>query len=204
MRTNRKIFSAAEVVPTSILAPLDLREVFGRFAPLEVDLGCGDGTFLSALAQANPDRDFLGVERLAGRWRGASRKIGRLGLTNARILRFEILGAVQQLLLRESVYVFHLLFPDPWPKRRHQNRRVVTLEFLRAVTRALKPEGELRIATDQGEYFAAILRLIPQVPQLAALSEEECALPASTFAARFHERGVDIHRLVLRKVSASR
>src|SRR6185295_619531 len=111
MRTNRTTFSEALIVPESILAPLDLREIFGRAAPLEVDLGCGDGTFLASLAKQNPDRDFLGVERLAGRWRGASRRIGELELSNARVLRIDILHAVQHLFPRQSVDVFHLLSP---------------------------------------------------------------------------------------------
>jgi tRNA (guanine-N7-)-methyltransferase len=75
--------------------PLDLRSIFGRRAPVEVDLGCGDGTFLAALAAENPDTDFLGIERLLGRVRSACRKIERNGLTNARILRFEISYAVE-------------------------------------------------------------------------------------------------------------
>ncbi len=205
MRTNRTTFSAAVVVPESILAPLDLRKIFGRSAPLEVDLGCGDGTFLAALAERNPERDFLGVERLAGRWRGASRKIGQRQLSNARILRFEILHAVQHLLPRESVDVFYLLFPDPWPKRRHQNRRVVSEDFLRAAARALVPHGELRIATDHAEYFAEMERVADRVPIFTArrVAHGE-ALPSTTFEGRFRESGMEIYRLSLRKTSGRR
>ena len=205
MRTNRRAFPTAVVVPESILAPLDLCKIFGRSAPLEVDLGCGDGTFLAALAERNPDRDFLGVERLAGRWRGASRKIGQRQLSNARILRLDILHAVQHLFPRESVDIFHLLFPDPWPKRRHQNRRVVSEEFLRAASRALAPSGELRIATDQAEYFAEMERVAFRVPIFTAcpIAKAE-VLPATTFEERFRESGIEIYRLSLRKTSEVR
>ncbi len=205
MRTNRTIFSAAVIVPESILAPLDLRKIFGRAAPLEVDLGCGDGSFLAALAERNPERDFLGVERLAGRWRGASRKIGQRQLSNARILRFDILHAVQHLLPRESVDVFHLLFPDPWPKRRHQNRRVVSEEFLRATARVLVPHGELLIATDQADYFAEMERMARGVPIFTARRVGQVeALPSTTFEERFRESGMEIYRLSLRKTPGSR
>ncbi|MDQ2659876.1 MAG: tRNA (guanosine(46)-N7)-methyltransferase TrmB, partial [Verrucomicrobiota bacterium] len=159
MRTNYKVFPAAQVVPESVLAPLDLLQIFGRHAPLEVDLGCGDGTFLVALAEQNPTRDFLGIERLPGRVRGTGRKIGQLALTNTRIVAGDIMPGLQQLLQPASVDVFHLLFPDPWPKRGHQNRRVVAPEFLRAIARALKPEGELRLATDQSDYFRIMEKL---------------------------------------------
>src|SRR3954468_14636354 len=194
MRTNRTTFAAAEVVPESILAPLDFREIFGRSAPVEVDLGCGDGTFLTALAAAHPECDFIGVERLAGRWRGSSRKIGQLATTNARILRMDILHAVQHLFGPRSVAVFHLLFPDPWPKRRHQNRRVVSQEFLRAAARALAPGGELRIATDHADYFAEIQQLVAHVPQFTATRADKTEpAPVTTFEARFRENGAEIY-----------
>src|SRR3954462_7562972 len=91
MRTNLRTFPDAEIVPKSILAPLDLAGEFERDAVIEVDLGCGDGSFLVALAEQNPERNYLGVERLIGRVRTAGRKIGDLRLTNARILRSDIL-----------------------------------------------------------------------------------------------------------------
>ena len=79
--------SSAEIVPANYFAPLDFEAIYGRRAPLEVDLGCGDGSFLTAAAAANPLRNFLGIERLLGRVRSACRKITRRELTNARILR---------------------------------------------------------------------------------------------------------------------
>ncbi|HMJ04612.1 MAG TPA: tRNA (guanosine(46)-N7)-methyltransferase TrmB [Chthoniobacterales bacterium] len=200
MRTNKRTFPPAEIVPESWLAPLDLSLIFGRAAPLEVDLGCGDGTFLAALAQEQPARNFLGVERLAGRVRGACRKIGDGQLPNARVLRGGILDVLRALLSPNSVAVLHLLFPDPWPKRRHHQRRIVTEEFLRAALDVLEPGGELRIATDDAEYFARMERVC------GAVSGFEICLPPgipplgqSTFENRFRARGAAIHRLTLQK-----
>lgn len=76
---------AVEIVPASYFAPLDLEAIYGRNAPIEVDLGCGDGSFLVEIAAANPARDFLGIERLLGRVRRAHRKITQRELTNARL-----------------------------------------------------------------------------------------------------------------------
>src|SRR5689334_16979126 len=136
MRINTRTFPEAEIVQQSILAPLDLAAEFGRSAPLEVDLGCGDGSFLVVLAQQNAERNFLGVERLIGRVRSACRKIGDRRLTNARILHSDILHALQHSLSPASVHVCYFLFPDPWPKRRHHTRRTFNESFLRAVARA--------------------------------------------------------------------
>ena len=139
-----------------------LPAVYGRRAPLEVDLGCGDGSFLVASAESKPEHEFLGIERLAGRVGRACRNIERRRVTNARVLLVESSYAVEHLLPPASVEVFHLLFPDPWPKRRHWRRRVVTNDFLSAIHRALVPQGTLRIATDQMDYFQEIERLVSQ------------------------------------------
>ncbi len=203
MRTNTRSFLGAEVELESVLAPLDLFSVFGRSAPVEVDFGSGDGSFLVALAERSPERDFLGVEKLPGRFRSGCRRIGARGLSNARILQLEISHALY-LLPRGSIDVFYLLFPDPWPKRRHQLRRVVTTEFLRAVARALKNNGAFRIKTDQEDYFAAMQRTLRDVPELNAIVEDgEVALPETTFEKRFLQAGAPIYRLELRKMVAN-
>jgi tRNA (guanine-N7-)-methyltransferase len=190
---------AVEIVPASYFAPLDLEAIYGRNAPIEVDLGCGDGSFLVEIAAANPARDFLGIERLLGRVRRAHRKITQRELTNARVLRVETSYAVRQMLPADSVALFHLMFPDPWPKRRHWRRRVVTKDFLASIHRALAPHGVLRIATDQTDYFREIERLAGQSAQFVISSDPEPDRAPSTFEKRFSQSG--IYRLVLRKVS---
>jgi tRNA (guanine-N7-)-methyltransferase len=166
-----------------------------------VDLGCGDGAFLATLAAENPDDNFLGIERLLGRVRTASRTIERAGLTNARILRSEIFYAVERLLPANSVTAFHLMFPDPWPKRRHAPRRLITESFLALLSAALKPAGIVRIATDDSEYFCQMTRLISQSRHFADIADAVPPSAMSNFEKRFTEQGVAIHRVTLRKVS---
>jgi tRNA (guanine-N7-)-methyltransferase len=203
MQGNGRISSvndSIEFVPANYFCSLPLTEVFPQPAPLEVDLGCGDGAYLAALARQKPDRNFLGVERLVGRVHSACRKILQADLTNARVLRVEIAYAVTHLFPSGSVEVFHLMFPDPWPKRRHSRRRVVTEEFLASVYRALAPQGRLQIATDQIDYFREIERLAARSPQfIMTKSQEPGAM--STFEQRFRQSEFEIHRLILRKIS---
>ncbi|MFL6569679.1 MAG: tRNA (guanosine(46)-N7)-methyltransferase TrmB [Chthoniobacterales bacterium] len=198
MRTNTRTVPEAEIVPTSVLAPIDLAHAFGRVAPLEVDLGCGDGTFLATIARQNPERNFLGIERLAGRVRSVSRKIGDHRLTNARVLHADILHAVQHSLPPASVDVFYLMFPDPWPKRRHHTRRTFNTSFLRAIARALVRGGVLHVATDDSHYFAG-MQLVLSEAQMLKQAEAAAELPITTFEARFRERGLEIHRFALVK-----
>ena len=100
-----------EVLPQLQVARLDIAEVFGRSAPLHVDLGCGDGSFLCQMAQQFPKRNFLGIERLTKRVEKVRCKAEKI--ENVRVLRADTLFAVLYLLPESSVENFHLLFPDP-------------------------------------------------------------------------------------------
>jgi len=177
---------------------LDLKKIFGRKAPLHVDVGCGDGSFLCALAQRLPNKNFLGVERLLGRIRSSARKAA--GLSNVRLLQMESSYAVRYLLPAESVETFYLLFPDPWPKRRHHRRRIVTPDFLNSVHAALEKNGVISIATDQIDYFRKIKEIAGSSPGFA-IAKVDAELPPSAFELVFCQKGAPIHWLALRKVS---
>lgn len=191
----------AKLIPESYVKPLDLEKAFGRSAPLEVDLGCGDGAFLVAMAESRPKRNFLGIERMRGRVEKVCRKAAKIG--NVRVLHLETSYAVRYLLPGNAVETFYLLFPDPWPKRRHQRRRVATSEFLDAIHRALRRHGVLHIATDDRNYFEQIRRVAQNDPRFTRLDHSGYdSLPATRFQRRFEERGAPIYRLTLRKISA--
>lgn len=193
----------AELIPDSYVDRLSPSTIFGRGAPLHVDLGCGDGSFLASLARHRPDHDFLGIERLAGRVRSAARKASQF--SNVRVLRIETSYAVRYLLPPKSVHMFYLLFPDPWPKRKHHRRRIVTPEFLEAIASALTNAGHFCLATDQLDYFKEIERLVKvcenlQLRQTSLLK----SLPPTTFEKHFVAAGAPIYRMELRKVSPVR
>jgi tRNA (guanine-N7-)-methyltransferase len=208
-----------ELIPESYVAPLDAERIFVRAAPLQVDLGCGDGGFLLAMAERHPDRNFLGIERQAGRVAKICRRAANI--ENIRVLHLETSYAVRYLLPENSVETFYLLFPDPWPKRRHRCRRIVTTKFLESIHRALAPGGSFHIATDQRDYFEQIECLAHAAPPPPALSDDDGKLdglkpssflrdksidvgrdlPGTKFERRFREQGAPIYRLALRKVS---
>lgn len=144
---------AHQFIPPDYFRRLDREEVFHNDAPFEVDLGCGDGSFLIEMAKRHPERNFLGVERLLGRVRKVCRGAERLGLTNVKVLRLEAKYTAEWLLPLGSVSRLHLLFPDPWPKARHHKRRLVQQPFLKALEKILVPEGEFLFKTDHEEYF---------------------------------------------------
>jgi tRNA (guanine-N7-)-methyltransferase len=182
----------------SLTDRLDLKKIFGREAPLHVDLGFGDGSFLCAMAQRMPDKNFLGIERLLNRVRTSARKAAILD--NVRLLRMESFYAVRYLLPAASVEKFYLLFPDPWPKRRHHRRRIVTQDFLNSIHAALQKNGSIYIATDDGDYFGKIKEIAGSDPGFAS-SDADIGLPPSRFGLIFRQKGAPTHSLVLRKVS---
>jgi tRNA (guanine-N7-)-methyltransferase len=200
----RHFVDVIELLPELQLARLDVRQLFGRDAPLRVDLGCGDGSFLCEMAQQFPEINFLGIERLTKRVEKVRRRAGKI--ENVRVLRSDSLFAVRYLLPQSSVETFYLLFPDPWPKRRHQLRRVFTCDFLDAIAVALERQGVLRIATDQIDYFQQVERISCAHLQFQVVpaSADDAVLPVTKFERKFREQSLAIHRLTLRKVSPVR
>jgi tRNA (guanine-N7-)-methyltransferase len=138
---------------TDLCARLDWAKIFGKGAPVELDLGAGDGGFALAYAKQHPEINLLAVERLLGRVRKIEKRAARAGLNNVRVLRLELGYTVKYLLPPESVLVAYILFPDPWPKRRHWPRRLIQPDFVRDLAKALVSGGELRFTTDHAHYF---------------------------------------------------
>jgi tRNA (guanine-N7-)-methyltransferase len=143
-----------QLVPADHFRELLKGEIFGDPArSLEVDLGSGDGAFLRTMAEHYPERDFLGVERLLGRVRKVCKKSAKMGLTNLKMLRLESIYTLGYILPEGGVSRVHLLFPDPWPKKKHHKRRLVNQEFCDGLKRVLEPGGEFLFKTDHQEYF---------------------------------------------------
>src|SRR5690606_10332064 len=142
-----------EWMPDDYFRRQERAAIFPGDRPLEVDLGCGDGTFLLEMAAHYPDRDFLGVERLLGRARKLCRLAAKRNLPNVKVLRLHSLYTVAGRLPPASRPRLHLLCPDPWPKAKHHRRRLFQTEFLQAVSNLLEPGGEFLFKTDHDGYF---------------------------------------------------
>ena len=123
---------------------------------------------------------------------------------NVRLLRMENSYAVRYLLPAGSVETFYLLFPDPWPKRRHWRRRSMTGEFLGAISQALAENGTFFIATDHLDYFEKIEEIARANPDFTVVDLADGDLPLTKFERQFRAKGAAIHWLELRKVSPVR
>ncbi len=191
----------AEWVPEDYFKEATLDRVFSNSGPLDLDLGCGDGSFLIELARRHPERNFIGTERLLGRVEKVARKIARSGLENVRVLRLESHYAVRWLFPAESASSVYVLHPDPWPKRNHHPRRLVQPEFMDAVHRVLVPGGELRVKTDDKPYFQWMEKVFEKVAGFERLEwDEPPDWPQTDFEREFVAKGLPIYRARLRKV----
>jgi tRNA (guanine-N7-)-methyltransferase len=162
----------------SIIEPFKLAEIFPRPQPLEVELGCGDASFLVECARRNPAKNFIGVERLLGRIQKLDRKGRQLGLANLRGVRIESAYLLQYLLPPQSASALHVYFPDPWPKKRHRKNRLINEHFPALARAALAPGGVVFLRTDDADYFEQMnevfgaedfFRKIPSPPELTEI-----------------------------------
>jgi len=159
------------VIPADELEhEVSLSDIWPRRNPLEVDIGAGKGRFLFARAMAHPETDYLGIERQYGRVYRAAKKAHRRGLTNIRIARVDAETGIAPLLPPESVRTFYIFFPDPWPKRRHQRRRLVNHTFLDLLHTKLLPGGFIHFATDHENYAEAVKLCFSEDPRFDGIA----------------------------------
>ena len=169
---------------------LDFDALFGRHAPRTVEIGFGNGEHLAALASAHPERDYLGIDvHRPG--------VGRLllavearRLTNVRIICHDAVEVLERQVEPQSLAEVLILFPDPWPKKRHHKRRLVQGPFVELVTERLQPGGVLRLATDWQSYAHEMLATLAANPRLRNLAADGTFMPRpQRTATRFEKRG---------------
>jgi tRNA (guanine-N7-)-methyltransferase len=146
---------------------------------LQVDVGFGDGEFLTELARRDPGKAFVGIELSFKRVLKVAQRLSRSDLRNVRLLGVDAAWAVREAFQDESIESFWINFPDPWPKRRHRRRRIVEPAFVGELARRLMVGGSLHVATDAPDYAAAIRSALEGEPLL-----ENTQAPASHLCER--------------------
>ncbi len=166
--------------------------------PWEVELGFGKGRYLLRRAAEDPERRFLGIERVAKYQRMANRRGCRRRLDNLLLVRGEALLVLSALLPRGFAAALHVYFPDPWPKGRHQKRRLFDAETVDLVLGVLRPGGELYFATDFLDYGEIVAEILADFRGLA-LERREAPWPdgaRTNYEAKYMAEGRPILRLV--------
>lgn len=138
----------------------EYRKVIVPDAYIELDLGCGKGSFTTALAGKYPERYILAADVMLGRLRKLNKRAKRIGSENIELLRTEAGALVNYILPPSSIDRVHILCPDPWPKHRHKGHRLICSEFVSRLTVVLKKNGIFHFSTDDTPYFESAKKVV--------------------------------------------
>ena len=177
---------------------LDLDQTFGRTAPRVLDIGFGDGEALVTMAARSPDTDFLGVEVHEP---GIGHLLGllqRARLENVRVIARDVIDVIDEMIAPASFDAVNIFFPDPWPKKRHHKRRLISDAFMPRLARITKPGALLHIVTDWQPYAEVILDVLTrsdefsQIEQISANEKTLADRPPTKFERRGQRLGHNV------------
>ena len=151
-------------------ALLSLADIFGRNAPVIIDIGSGAGTFTFQHARRHPENNYIAIEVHRPGVGRLLRDIHKSGLKNIRIINHDAVEVLEHQIASNTIDEITIFFPDPWPKKRHHKRRLIQPPFLQTLKSALKSNGRLFIATDWPDYAAHIMALCDHDPELINLA----------------------------------
>ncbi|MET0281640.1 MAG: tRNA (guanosine(46)-N7)-methyltransferase TrmB [Steroidobacteraceae bacterium] len=186
--------------------PLELPQLFGRGAPVTLEIGFGNGDNLAALAAAHPERNFLGVEVHPPGVGHLLGKAAAANLTNLRVIQQDAVEVLELRLLPGSLDSLLVLFPDPWHKKRHHKRRLISAQFATLAVSRLAPGGTLQLATDWTPYAQWMLEVLNVTPGLANVAADGRYVPRNPgrvrtrFEARGERLGHAVHDLCYERI----
>lgn len=173
VRRSRRITAAQEraldtlwpIYGVEIDKVLDFKALFGRQAEKHLEIGFGNGEALVTMAKAHPEHDYLGIDIYRPGISHLLLQIEAAELNNVRVICADAVPVLQQHLLRHSLDAVYLFFPDPWPKKRHNKRRLVQADFVKLLAQLIKSGGSLHLATDWENYTEQMLQVLDAAPE---------------------------------------
>jgi tRNA (guanine-N7-)-methyltransferase len=178
------------VLPFSASAAFDAARVFGRQAPLVVEIGFGMGQATAQIAAARPSDHFLGIEVHEPGIGALLQRIDEQQLTNLRIVRHDAVEVLRDMIAPSSLAAVHVFFPDPWPKKRHWKRRLIQPPFVALLASRLAAGGMLHCATDWQPYAEQMLEVLSADPLLANTAAGYAPRPGYRPLTKFENRGL--------------
>ncbi len=185
-------------IPGCVYCGIDKLVDFNPDAPVELDMGCGKGSFTTALAKCYPERTIIAADVMIGRLRTLARRNQRENVTNITPLRMEARQLIGQVIPDGFLHRLHILCPDPWPKERHRANRLMCSDFMVHLNRVLKSGGLFHFSTDDIPYLEAVKRVV----ETSGLFEEypegydDIADIKSDFELRWTGKGLKVTHIV--------
>jgi tRNA (guanine-N7-)-methyltransferase len=186
----------AELGPRFVLPyqaqPIDYAAVFGRNAPVVLEIGFGMGDATAQIAAARPDTDFIGVEVHTPGVGALLKHIGEKGLGNLRIVQHDAVEVLRHMIAPASLAGVHIFFPDPWHKKKHHKRRLIQPGFVAGLVTRLAPGGYLHCATDWQPYAEQMLEVLNAEPALRNTAQGYAPRPPYRPLTKFENRGLKL------------
>jgi len=187
-------------------APIGLAELFGNERPVVLEIGFGNGDSLAEMAERDPHRNWLGIEVHGPGVGHLLLEIERRGLANVRLIRHDAVEVLSQGIAPGALAGVQLFFPDPWPKRRHHKRRILTPELVDLLARAIRPDGIFHAATDWEPYAEQMLEILEScsgtfenLAGRGGFSARPATRPLTRFEARGEHLGHRVRDLLFRR-----
>jgi len=181
-------------------APIDPERIFGRQAPLILEIGFGNGELLTTMAADHPERNFLGIEVHEPGVRHCLLCIDRLGLTNVRLLRHDAIEVLENQIPDAALHGIHLFFPDPWPKKRQHKRRIVQPDFVTLLGHKIETGGYFHPATDWKSYAQHIDETVTKNRAFKAMEAKTSKRPETKFERRGKRLGHEIWEQIYTRI----
>ena len=176
--------------------PLDAPSVFGRGAALIVEIGSGMGETSVAIATAHPENDYIAIEVHLPGVGSLLKSIDEAGLTNLRVIRHDAVDVLEKMIPDATLAGLHVFFPDPWPKKRHNKRRIIQPPLVALMARKLSPGGYIHLATDWQAYAEHMLEVLSAEPLLQNSSKDYAPRPRYRPQTKFEARGLKLGHAV--------
>ena len=143
--------------------PMDFEAIFGNRNPVIIEIGFGMGESTLKIAKANPDKNYIGIEVFLYGFSKLLANASKENVTNLKLMRFDAVQVLQDMVPDSSVDGFHVFFPDPWPKKRHHKKRLIQVPFATLLASKLKKGGYIYCVTDWEEYAEQMLKVFDSV-----------------------------------------
>lgn len=170
---------------------IDFQKLFGNSNPVVIEIGFGMGDSTARIALENPDVNYLGIEVFMYGFSKLLHTIDTKNIKNLKIIRFDAVEVLEDMIADESIDGFHIFFPDPWPKKRHNRRRLVTRPFTDLLSKKLKKDGYIYCVTDWEDYAAWMLDELSQTQGISNPYDGFCPARPWRPETNFERKGLD-------------
>ncbi|MDR2072399.1 MAG: tRNA (guanosine(46)-N7)-methyltransferase TrmB [Spirochaetaceae bacterium] len=184
-------------------SPLHFTSIFGNDHPVTVEIGFGMGGATASLARTNPEKNYLGIEVFKAGIGKLLWEIRKQGLSNIRIMEHDAVEVLEHSIPAQSLGALHIFFPDPWPKKRHQKRRLIQGPFAELMASRLRAGAYLYVVSDWEDYAKKTLELLSALPELEnpypGFAEPLEWRPRTKFEKKGLEKNHRVYEIYLRK-----